>query len=258
MPRTLLTTDVRVWRETDARGVNAILNHAEVRPWVADIGEGEINISGPVANDENILLMGKFGAVFFIYLMPGCYECHTQILPEGRGAWAHKFAVAVLDWMFARSNAWEVTTRVPLGHLGALTLARSVGFQHEFTSMDPCLFRGEWVKASILRVTIHEWAARSAAYKAMGERLHDQMGLEALRLGITVPPHADDDYHSAVAGAAIEMVRHGLMIKASYFYNRWSALSRHRPIDVVSLDPPVIKMDLGAMRIKEDGIEVVP
>lgn len=258
MAKELLETDVRVWRETDAAGVNLILNHPEVRPWVADIGEGEIDISGAVANPDNILLMGKFGAIFFVYIMPGVFECHTQILPEGRGEWASKFAIAVLDWMFSRSNAWEVTTRVPTGHLGALTLARSVGFRHEFTSMEPCRFRGEIVQASILRVSIHDWAAMSGHYFSLGMDLHNQMAQEAIRLGISAPPHKEDRYHSQVSGAAVEMARHGLMVKAILFYNRWSLLARHRTISMVSVEPPVIRMDLGEMRIKDRGIEIVP
>lgn len=258
MSKPLLVSDVRVWREWNASGVNAILNHPRVRPWVADMAEGQLNISAAVDNTDNILLMGEHGAVFFICIMPGTYECHTQILPEGRGEWAHKLAVAVLDWMFTRSNAWEITTRIPTGHIGALALTRSVGFQYEFTSMEPCMFRGKAVTTSIWRLSIHEWVARSAKSADLGEKLHSQMASEALRLCIQTPPHAEDQYHNHVAGAAVEMVRNGLMAKALFYYNRWAILSRHRPISMLSSDPPVIRMDIGAMKIKEAGIEIVP
>ena len=50
MPRNLLKSDLRIWREMDAIGVNIILNNPEVRPWVADIGEGVIDISDMVKN----------------------------------------------------------------------------------------------------------------------------------------------------------------------------------------------------------------
>lgn len=253
----LMKSDVRVWRETEASGVNAILNHPEVRPWVADMGDGPIDISASVENLDNILLMGEHGAIFFFCILPGTYECHTQILPSGRGAWAAKFAISVLDWMFSRSNAWEVTTRVPAGHIGALALAKSVGFRHEFVSMEPCQFRGQTVTASILRVSIHDWLARSALYFDLGDKLHQQMAVEALRLGVSTPPHHEDIYHNAVAGCAIELARNGLMTKAIILYNRWSVLARHRLISVVSSDPPVIQMDIGKMRIKETGIEIV-
>lgn len=257
MIKDLLKSNLRIWRETDAVGVNIILNHPEVRPWVADMGDGVIDISAAVGNPNNILLMGEYGAIFFIYIMPGTYECHTQILPKGRGEWASKFAISVLDWMFSRSNAWEVTTRVPAGHLGALTLARSVGFRHEFTAMDKCLFRGSMVTASILRVSIHDWVAQSDYFYQLGEKLHAQMAEEAGRLGIEAPAHESDQYHSQVAGAAIEMARNSLMAKAVYFYNRWSILGRHRLISVVSVKPPVIQMDLGRMAILDSGIEII-
>jgi hypothetical protein len=256
MPKDLLKSNLRIWRETDAVAVNIILNNPEVRPWVADMGEGAIDISDAVADQNNVLLMGEHGAIFFICIMPGTYECHTQILPKGRGEWASKFAISVLDWMFSRTNAWEITTRVPAGHLGALTLARSVGFRHEFTAMDKFMFRGALVTASILRLSIHDWVVRSDYFYQLGEKLHAQMASEAERLGIKTPAHESDAYHDQVAGAAIEMARNGLMTKALYFYNRWSILGRHRPISVVSVEPPVVRMDLGDMRITKDGIEI--
>jgi hypothetical protein len=257
MQNKLLKSSVEVWRATDAVAINGLLNHPAVRPWVADAAEGYLDVSAKVADQNNILLMGEHGAVFFIYIMPGTYECHTQIYPVGRGEWAQGLAIAVLDWMFTRSNAWEVTTRVPAGHLGALTLARSVGFQHEFTSMEPCLFRGKNVKASILRLSIHEWAAQSDYFFRLGESLHEQMAVEADRLGVTAQPHEEDVYHNQVAGAAMELARHGLMVKGVMLYNRWCILARHRTISMVSVDPPVVRMDLGTMHIKETGIEIV-
>lgn len=259
MQKPLLKSDLRIWREHDAIGLNIILNHPEVRPWVADINtEGPLDVSHVVANSDNILLMGEYGAILFICIMPGTYECHTQILPDGRGEWASKFAISVLDWMFAKSNAWEVTTRVPEGHIGALALSRSVGFRHEFTSMEPCRFHGKIVPAHILRLSIHEWAAQSNLYAQLGRELHDQMAAEAIRLGIIAPPHQEDVFHSQVSGVAVEMARHGLMVKAVMFYSRWSALARHRPISMVSVEPPVILMDLGKMRITPTGVEIVP
>lgn len=254
----LASEDVRCWREMDASGLNAILNDPSVRPWIADLSEGEVDLSPAVDNHDNVLLMGEHGAVFFICILPGTYECHTQILPRGRGNWSGKFAIAVLDWMFVHTNAWEIVTRIPAGHIGALALTRSVGFQYEFTSMEPCHFRGKTVHASTWRLSIHDWVGRSALYAALGEKLHGQMAEEALRLLITTPPHAPDLYHDQIAGAAMEMVRNGLMLKALTAYNRWAVLARHRPISMIGSDPPVIAMDLGAMRIKESGIEIVP
>lgn len=255
--KTLLKTDVRVWRETNAEGVNLILNNPEVRPWVADMTDGVIDISASVSNPDNILLMGKHGAIFFICVMPGTYECHTQILPEGRGGWAHKFAIAVLDWMFARSNAWEVVTRIPSGHLGALTLAKGVGFRYEFTSMEPCHFRGEVVKASTYRQTLQEWIGLSDHFAQAGAHVHLQMLNEAKRLGMNAVPHEEDQYHNQVAGAAVEMARHGFAVKGTLFYDRWAVLARHRSISLVSKDPPIIRMDIGDMHILADGIRIV-
>ena len=255
----LLKSDLRIWRETDAIGLNIILNHPEVRPWVADINiEGPLDVSAVATNPDNFLLMGEYGAIMLILVMPGTYEGHTQVLPSGRGEWAKKFVISVLDWMFTRSNAWEITTRIPEGHNGAIGLANFTGFRHEFTSMEPCRFHGNVVQASIWRLGIFDWVGQSDLYARLGHDLHEQMAHEAIRLGITTPPHHEDTYHNQILGASVELARHGLMVKGAMLYQRWAALARHSQISVVSFEPPVIQMDLGRMRIKPVGIEIVP
>jgi hypothetical protein len=113
------------------------------------------------------------------------------------------------------------------------------------------------VTASIYRLTIHEWIGQSERYFRLGEVLHRQMAGEAARLGIEAQPHEEDAYHNQIAGAAMEMARNGLIVKGLLAYNRWAAMARHRTISMVQKEPPVVRMDIGTMRIRETDIEIV-
>lgn len=248
---------VAVRREFDANRLNAILNHPIVRPWVADAANGTLDLGPQVADRNNILLLGLYGGCLFFPIMPGVYEVHSMCLPEGRGAWMKGCVEAVLQWMFTRSNAWEIVTRVPHGHLGARALTIGAGFKVEFTRDDQCLFRGKHVPVDIYRLGIHDWVENSDWARDLGAIFHDQLHAEAARLGITAPAHDDDPQHNKVAGASVEMARNGQVVKAILLYSRWAFLARHSPISLISQDPPVIGMDIGKLHIKPNGIEVV-
>ena len=81
-------TNVEIRREYTADKLNSVLNCPEVRPYVAEVPDGYLDLSRGVKNTNNVLLMGEFGGCFFIKVLPGVYEVHTQVLPEGRGEWA--------------------------------------------------------------------------------------------------------------------------------------------------------------------------
>lgn len=248
---------VAVSRETDARNINPILNHPAVRPFI-DSRDGAIDVGPVVADPNNIVLAGRLGTCIYLYVMPGVFEVHSACLPEGRGPWMKAFAEASLQWMFTRSNAWEITTRVPHGHIPAKRLTEACGFRLEFSRPSECMFRKEEVGSDIYRHDLMDWAERSAWAREAGGAFHDQLHAEAARLKIEAPAHEDDPQHNCVAGAAIEMARNGQVVKAILYYNRWSYMARHAQIGLVSEDPPVIRMDLGDLHILPEGIEVRP
>lgn len=254
----LASNGVRVWRETEASGINIILNHPEVRPWIADLAEGEIDLSMLVADQNNYLLMGEHGAFFLRLIMEGTYEAHAQVLPAGRGRWARNFTAAGLDWMFGRSNAWEIVARVPGGHIASQALVQGMGFRKEFVSPVPCRFRERQVPATSWRISIHEWVSRSADLLEKGKTICGFLNMDAFGLGTGVPFLTKDDYLAQVVATFVDLVKSGLIIKAAYFYNRWALLARHTPISVVSVDSPLFHMEgVGNLVVHGDKMEIV-
>ena len=247
---------VAIRREFDAKRLNEVLNHPDVRPDIADMSLGVVDVSSQVADQNNILLMGEFGGCLLFNVSPGIFEVHTQCLPEGRGPWMKAFIVQMLEWMFTHSNCWEMVTRVPREHIAAKALTVGAGFRKEFSRPDQCMWRGKLMPVDIYRLSIHDWVENSAHMTHLGEVFHHQLHDEAARNKVTRPAHEDDPEHNRIAGAAVEMARHGQVIKSVLFYNRWAFLARHAPVGLISEDPPMLKMDLGILHIKPSGITV--
>lgn len=246
-----------VWREHDAQRINSVLNHPVVRPWVADVGDGVLDITSIVQNENNILLMGRHGGCLFFCPQPGVYEVHTQVLPEGRGPWALEFVRGCARWMFTRTPAFEITTRVPHGHNAARALTIAAGMRYEFTRDDGPVFRGHRVGVDIFSFRIQDWIQHAEGLVETGAELHEQMHAEAARLGITDTPHGEDENHNRYAGAALEMALGGQIKKGVLFYNRWAFAARHALIALKSVEPPIIKFDIGYLSLKDGKIEVL-
>ncbi len=246
---------VSVRREIDARTINPILNHPNVRPFI-DSRDGAIDATPVVENRDNIALAGLYGTCIYLYVMPGVYEVHSACVPAGRGPWMRAFAEASLQWMFLHSNAWEITTRVPHGNVPAKKLTEAVGFRLEFTREDQCVFLKKTVPVDIYRLDLMDWVERSKWCEEAGHVFHDQLHAEAARLGITKPAHEDDPQHNKIAGASVEMCRNGQVTKGALLYERWRYLARHAAIGIVSENPPIISMDIGNLEILPDGIRV--
>ncbi len=255
---------MKIRRDFDAVAINRVLNDPEVRPWVADLGEGVLDLSKAVANQQNVLLMGEHGGCMFYRMMDGMYEVHTQVLPSGRGQWVKDFLLAVRHYMWTRTDAVEVMTRVPMGHEGAKRAAEYVGMKYEFSRPDNCKFRGEVVGVDIYSVRIQDWVGTAPFLEDKGEWLHEQMEKEAHRVGITVPTHDNDPNHNRYVGATLEMFRGGQYPKAIAFYNRWVYASRHAQkgkfsfISMASISPPAINFDEGVLQLNGDEIQILP
>ena len=233
----------------DARRINHVLNDPRVRPWVADVRDGALDISTAVANPANYLLMGDHGGCMFFQLDYGLYEVHTALLPTGRGQWSHDFLWGVGLWMFTRSPAVEVLTRVPHGHLAAKTATIGAGMELAWTRDDCCVFRGRPVPVDIYSSKVQDWVWRAPWVEEIGQAFHDDLNRQAAALGIADPPHADDRNHNRIVGLCVEMFRHGQAQKAAHLYGRWALASRHKPIQLLQVDPPVVKFDAGLLTI---------
>lgn len=249
--------EVRVERHLTADALNAVVNDPHVRPWVAP-GRDPLDLTFQVENKSNVLLVGEHGCCMFLKMMPGVYEVHTQVRKEGRGEWTNALAVACVHKMFLQTDAYEIMTRVPHGHIGAKAAAIGVGMRHDFTREKECRFRGELVDVHIYSFRIQDWLPHAPdTVTATGRRFHNRLHVEAERLGVPDEPHADDENHNLFVGAAVELVYAGFPLKAAMVYNRWAIASRHEPITLVSTDPVVARIDHGLyVTFEADDIRV--
>lgn len=247
---------IAIERHRTAERINAVLNDPYVRPWVADESEGPLDIERQVSNEKNILLMGEHGGCMFFNLLPGIYEVHTQVARAGRGAWTRQLTEACALWMFTRSDAYEIMTRIPEGHIGARAAALAQGMRHEFTRDNECQFRGKLGDVHIHSFRVQDWLPTAPDLADIGAWFHDRLHAEARRLGIADQPHGDDDNHNRYVGAAYEMAVNGQIGKALTIYNRWALASRHPTIAVVSAEPLVVKFDIGYLHFERGDIRV--
>lgn len=122
-------------RETDAKEINAILNHPEVYPWVAcRIPRGKVDLSERLADPRNVLLMARGGGFFFFALSPLTvpalvYEAHQQFLPAYRGLQVYHGACAAVAWMFEHTIATTLVAHIPTKHRQAQHVAAYAGFR---------------------------------------------------------------------------------------------------------------------------------
>jgi hypothetical protein len=244
---------IALQRETTAARINQVLNHPDVRPWVADASEGVLDISPAVANRNNVLLLGEHGGCMFFKLLDGFYEVHTQVLPAGRGPWTSRMIASCFHHMFTKTDAIEILTRVPATHTTAKAKTLSVGAKHEFDRPKECVFQGKRVDVGIYSISIQEWASQADGLSEVGEWLHRRLNEEAQRLGIKDPPHEEDVNHNRYLGASFEMFRGGQPVKGAAFYNRWALVSRHAPVQLLSLAPPAVRMDIGVLKLLPNG-----
>lgn len=253
-----------ITRATDAVFLNRVLNDPAVRPWVANDEDGVLDMTSLVAAPGNVTLVGEHGGVMFLRYQPGIYEAHTQVLPSGRGAWTREMTEACAHHMFTRTDAYEITTRVPAGHVAARAATEAQGLKFEFTRPGGCRFRNKTVDSHLFSMRLQDWAMRAPGLVDVGRRIHERMESEAVRLGIGTETHDDDENHNRYVGAAAAMAFGGQVRKGVLFYNRWVSMARHiragklQYVEYVSSVPPVIRFDIGLMRFSDDDIKVIP
>lgn len=242
-----------ITRVTEAGQLNALANDPSIRPWIADMGDGIINLSKTAADPNNICLLGEWGGFVCFKYFPGSYEFHTMILPEGRGEWAYAFAQAGARYMFCATDAIELLTRIPRGHFAAAALTQKMMFRHQFTTPAECRFRGKLVECSIFGLTLQDWASFAPGFHDRGSEVH--AWLNARCKG---EPHPPDRDHNQVVGIAMTMAEMGQPQKAVTWFNRWAYAARHDPIELVSTDPLCIRFDAGELRMKDGQLAIQP
>lgn len=87
---------------TDADAINAVINHAAVRPSCGLPEIGDLDFSDLVARPENLFLLGEHGGFMLLWSAPGVREIHVFLLPEGRGKWGFDAQAEVVEEARAR------------------------------------------------------------------------------------------------------------------------------------------------------------
>lgn len=92
--------------------VNALANDPSIRPHIGGDPKLPLDLAEAVQCERNVCLMGEHGGFLLIWTGPHCYEVHTLIRPEGRGAWALDAAKTGANIMFDAFGAKHLWTRV--------------------------------------------------------------------------------------------------------------------------------------------------
>lgn len=239
-------------RQTDARQLNAIVNHPAVLPWVGmGAGQERLDLSEAIQSPDVVCLLGVYGGVTFHRLQPGLWEAHTHMLLEGRGQWALACVQACLHYLFTRSEAVEIMTRCPKGNLAATALAKAIHGVFEFTNPAGWIKDGKPISADIYRLTIQDWIRTAPGLVERGQWFHERLDAEMARLNMEAPRHPDDSEHDRQVGLACEMAMAGLPLKGAVFYNRYAVMGGYLPMVVMATDP--VEIDIGTAHLRMVG-----
>lgn len=244
-------------RQFDGHDINRVVNAPSVYPWVKGYAVGRLDMSAAVASKANVLLMGDHGGVIFVQHQQGYYEAHTQVLPAGRGRWTLRMVRAALHWMFTRTDAIEIVTRVPKGNDAALGLVRAIHGVYEFTNPRGWVYENDPVPAAVYALRLHDWVRRAPGLIERGAWFHARLEAELTKLGKTEDVHADDVTHDRYVGAACEMMMGGQPHKAAVFYNRWAVMADYAPIQLMSTSPLTVNIRSAIICVRPDDFWVM-
>ena len=238
--------------QRDARKLNLILAHPDIHAWVAPRSDTALDMAEAIADPRVICLLGKHGGVLFHQHQPGLYEAHTQILPEGRGAWGLDCVRACLMWMFTRADAMEIITRCPKGNLAATALARAVGGTRILTNANGWIKDGVPIPADYYSLKVEDWMRLAPGLEERGAWFHERLEAELATFDRAPHRHPDDTVHDRYVGAACEMFFGGQPAKARVLYNRFAVMAGYLPLEIVNMSPLAVDIS-SALLVMGDG-----
>lgn len=245
-----------VERSTNASFINRVANHPDVRPFVHWPRDRDVDLTPYVDNPNNVLLQGEFGGMLMIQHLAGCYEIHTQVMPEGRGGWALEMAHDCVEYLFTRTNACEVFTRVPQGNIAALALTKACGARMEQRVTQK--FGGEVVTLDIYGGRLQDWIKVAPGLEEMGREFHARLHTKAHQAGLNLDHHESDAWHDRHVGAAAAMILGGQWLKGGATFNRWAAMALAPMLRVISTDPLVLDITDCWIKVQGNDFEVMP
>ncbi len=242
-------------RATDATFINQVVNHPAVRPSLSGKPGDRVDLTEIVANPDHLVLQGEFGGMILVQQVDAIWELHTAVLPEGRGEWALEMARSCVDYLFCKTNAVELFTRVPAGNLAAAALTKACGAMFEHRTWQDLGAGSGWVE--IWGGRVQDWARIAPHLAERGKEFHRRLEQKYAALGIKTPVHPEDPWHDRHVGAAAGMILGGQVIKGVLMFNRWAAMAFAPPIKLLSMEPVVLNITDCLVQINGDDFEVL-
>lgn len=242
-----------IQRTKDTQLLNRLVNDPSVFPMVSFDGDTEADLTDFVNNPNNIALASEDkGCFLLIWMEPGVYELHTCFTDKGRGKYVIRAFKEMFEYMFIQTDCYEILTKVPLYNLGADWIARHMGFTFEFECQTRFRKNGELVDMKFYAMRIQDWIKQAPGLEEEGRRFHDKLHSEKDRLGIHSVDHPDDTVHDKHVGLIMKMIYAGQVVKGVILYNRWAKFCWYAPVDIVSLNPLVIDIKDGYIKIADN------
>jgi hypothetical protein len=242
-----------VHRTFEAEFINAVANSPDCLGGISAGSMKTVDYTPVVKNHNNVVLVGDHGGIVFHAILPGFFELHTQVLLTGRGEWARQMAEEAVRWIFTRTDATELITRVPQGNKAAGALTRSLGGVAE------AVLESSMVHFSftLYRLTIQDWMNGANGLVEMGQWFHSRLHQEYAKHGIEAPIHEEDSWHNRHVGAAAYMILGNKPAKGIGYYNRWAAMAMAPFATLLSLDPLVIDIRDARLLVANGSFEVI-
>lgn len=231
-------------RDFDARRLNPVLNHPEVRPWVSVPGQGALDAACLLADLRNVALMTDAGGLLFVQIEPGVYEVHVQFLPSLRGAAAADIIRQAFAHMFLQTDCVGIYARVPAHNRAVLGMVRHVRMVHEFDRPKAWPTAAGPVDLGFWALRYWDWLWGAGGLIDKGRWLLDRLGV------------ADTDpARDRLLGAAVLQLQAGQIGKAVALYNSWARIADYQPMDVVSAAPLVVEIGSARILLADDDAE---
>lgn len=244
-------------RHFTAERINEIVNHLSIYSWIKGTHTQPLDLTNFAANPDNVCLVGEHGCVLFQKLQPGIYEFHTNVLPEGRGAWMLEQWKAVSRWMFTKTDAFELITKCPDGNMASKASARAVGCSLVFRTGPIWQTDDGLVPVDVYSMVMQNWVKTCPELAETGKLFHELLHKKYEALGKIEELHPEDETHNMYVGAAAEMIPSGQVVKAIYFYHRWAKMAGYQPMIIKSMEPVVIDIGEAILQVKDGEFEII-
>lgn len=231
-------------RTMNAARLNELANHPEVRPALLG-ADGPLDLTSLVTNPAVITLEAEHGAFLLIPILPAVYELHTLFLPEGRGKAFFRCAAEMFRYLFTRTDAVEIVTKVPDGNRGAALASTITGFRERFHRAG----------VSFRSLDIEGWALSDYVAEAAGNDFHEKLERAKEAAGSPLETHPHDATHDHIVGAAILMAHEGHLEKGVDFYCRWATFAGYATISIVG--PNIVDVRDALIEIRDGQVGVL-